>query len=107
MPSNNTSFVACDSAGRRTRYHAINSAEPAAQVSAAANTRLLKIHDAIDVLAGAVGDDDVAERVDGSRVTARAARQRHRRRVRRVGRRDAVAATARDLAARRPRWKRG
>src|ERR1700690_2986191 len=102
MPSNSTIFVALVSAGRRTRNQITSSAETQAHPIAAATRMLLRIHDAIDVLALVVGDDDVAERVDGAGVATATARQRHRRKVGWIRRWNAVPAAATDLSRRRP-----
>src|ERR1043166_10271186 len=99
MPSSSRNFVARLSDGRAIRYQSRTMAASPAQTSA--NTVYGRVYGSwnidhsIHVLAGQPvgtrGEDDRSERIHRLRVTARAVRELHRRRVRAAHRRTAVA----------------
>src|SRR5438132_5198780 len=95
MPNSNTIFVARVSGGRRARYHTSTIADSTAVPSPITTNGSENIDGSIDVPARAIRrEDEVARGRDRTRVTGRAARERHVRVVARRRRWNAVAAAA-------------
>src|ERR1041385_3221389 len=102
MPNSRTTFVVAVRCGRNTRYQTMSSADAIAAPRATAMSGSVSIPDSVHVGARTVGHDDVTLGIDRLSVARVAVGERHRRRVREVARRHAVAAATVRAALRGP-----